>query len=292
MPEYFLWFDLLGIAVFAISGTLAAWRNHMDGFGVIVLASVTAIGGGTLRDLILDVPVIWINNNTYFYAIFVAAIGTILLVRNRLTIPNNTLQIADAFGLAFFVIMGTQKALDHGTSSMVAIMLGTMSGVCGGMIRDVPVIWINNNTYFYAIFVAAIGTILLVRNRLTIPNNTLQIADAFGLAFFVIMGTQKALDHGTSSMVAIMLGTMSGVCGGMIRDVLCREVPMVFRGELYAVTCIFGGIIYTSLLALAVPQLYAMLAGMLGLLLLRLAAIRWHITIPVFGKHHQELNEP
>ncbi|EHR41239.1 trimeric intracellular cation channel family protein [Alishewanella jeotgali] len=210
MPEYFLWFDLLGIAVFAISGTLAAWRNHMDGFGVIVLASVTAIGGGTLRDLILDVPVIWINNNAYFYAIFVAAIGTILLVRNRLTIPNNTLQIADAFGLAFFVIMGTQKALDHGTSSMVAIMLGTMSGVCGGMIRDV----------------------------------------------------------------------------------LCREVPMVFRGELYAFTCIFGGIIYTSLLALAVPQLYAMLAGMLGLLLLRLAAIRWHITIPVFGKHHQELNEP
>lgn len=118
MPEYFLWFDLLGIAVFAISGTLAAWRNHMDGFGVIVLASVTAIGGGTLRDLILDVPVIWINNNTYFYAIFVAAIGTILLVRNRLTIPNNTLQIADAFGLAFFVIMGTEGAgswyLQHG----------------------------------------------------------------------------------------------------------------------------------------------------------------------------------
>ncbi|WP_417707788.1 trimeric intracellular cation channel family protein [Rheinheimera aquimaris] len=210
MEQYFHWIDLLGIAVFAISGTLAAWRNQMDGFGVIVLASVTAIGGGTLRDLILDVPVIWINNNSYFYAIFIAAIGTILAVRNRLTIPHNTLQLFDALGLAFFVIMGTQKALDNGTSAMVAIMLGTMSGVCGGMIRDV----------------------------------------------------------------------------------LCREVPMVFRGELYAVTCIFGGVVYTSLIWFGVNTAVAMTAGMLALLMLRLAAMKWQITIPVFAKHHAELNEP
>ncbi|MFT5544484.1 trimeric intracellular cation channel family protein [Rheinheimera aquimaris] len=210
MADYFHWFDLLGIAVFAISGTLAAWRNQMDGFGVIVLASVTAIGGGTLRDLILNAPVIWVNNNSYFYAIFIAAIGTILLVRNRLTIPHNTLQLFDALGLAFFVVMGTQKALDYGTSTMVAILLGTMSGVCGGMIRDV----------------------------------------------------------------------------------LCREVPMVFRGELYAVTCIVGGGVYTGLLALGASQLPAMLSGMIALLLLRLAAIKWQLTIPVFSKHHNELNEP
>jgi len=207
MELYFHWFDLLGIAVFAISGTLAAWRKQMDGFGVIVLATVTAIGGGTLRDLILDSPVIWLSNNSYFLAIFVAA------------------------GL----------------------------------------------------------TILAVRNRLVIPNNTLQIADAIGLAFFVIMGTQKALDHGTSGFVAIMMGTMSGVCGGMIRDVLCREIPMVFRGELYAITCIFGGLVYVQLLDFDVAQMPAMLAGMIALLSLRLAAIRWHLTIPVFGKKADDL---
>lgn len=203
MELYFHWFDLLGIAVFAISGTLAAWRKQMDGFGVIVLATVTAIGGGTIRDLILDVPVIWLSNNDYFYAIFAA---TVL-------------------------------------------------------------------------------TILLVRKRLTIPNNTLQIADAVGLAFFVVMGTQKALDHGTSGFVAIMMGTMSGVCGGMIRDVLCREIPLVFRGELYAVTCIFGGLVYIGLLELGITKMPAMLCGMTALLLLRLAAIRWHLTIPVFSRH-------
>lgn len=202
MELYFYWFDLLGIAVFAISGTLAAWRKQMDGFGVIVLATVTAIGGGTIRDLILDVPVIWLSNNDYFYAIFAA---TVL-------------------------------------------------------------------------------TILLVRKRLTIPNNALQIADAIGLAFFVVMGTQKALDHGTSDFVAIMMGTMSGVCGGMIRDVLCREIPLVFRGELYAVTCIFGGLVYTGMLELGVEKMPAMLSGMTALLLLRLAAIRWHLTIPVFSR--------
>lgn len=207
MEFYFHWFDLLGIAVFAVSGTLAAWRKQMDGFGVIVLATVTAIGGGTLRDLILDSPVIWLTDNSYFLAIFAAAILTILLVRNRLVIPNNTLQIADAIGLAFFVIMGTQKALDHGTSGFVAIMMGTMSGVCGGMIRDV----------------------------------------------------------------------------------LCREIPMVFRGELYAITCIFGGLVYVQLLAFGIEKMPAMLAGMTALLALRLAAIRWHLTIPVFGKKANDL---
>jgi uncharacterized membrane protein YeiH len=207
MELYFHWFDLLGIAVFAISGTLAAWRKQMDGFGVIVLATVTAIGGGTLRDLILDSPVIWLSNNSYFLAIFVAA----------------------------------------------------------GF------------------------TILAVRNRMLIPNNTLQIADAIGLAFFVIMGTQKALDHGTSGFVAIMMGTMSGVCGGMIRDVLCREIPMVFRGELYAITCIFGGLVYVQALEFGVAQMPAMLSGMAALLALRLAAIRWHLTIPVFGKKADDL---
>ena len=190
------------------------------------------------------------------------------------------------------ILVGARKRLDAVGVCVVAFLAAFGGGTLRDLILDVPVIWINNNSYFYAIFIAAIGTILAVRNRLTIPHNTLQLFDALGLAFFVIMGTQKALDNGTSAMVAIMLGTMSGVCGGMIRDVLCREVPMVFRGELYAVTCIFGGVVYTGLLALGVAQLPAMLSGMLALLLLRLAAMKWQLTIPVFSKHHNELNEP
>jgi uncharacterized membrane protein YeiH len=82
---------------------------------------------------------------------------------------------------------------------------------------------------------------------------------------------------------------MSGVCGGMIRDVLCREIPMVFRGELYAITCIFGGLVYVQLLGFGLAQMPAMLAGMAALLTLRLAAIRWHLTIPVFGKKADDL---
>ena len=182
----------------------------MDGFGVLVLATVTAIGGGTLRDVILDVPVVWINDNSYFIAIFSAALLTIFLLRNRLTIPNNTLQ--------FF--------------------------------------------------------------------------DAIGLAFFVVMGTQKALDLGTSNLVAVMMGTMSGVAGGMIRDVLCRDIPMVFRGELYAVTCIVGGLVYILAQQAGASTLLAMVLGMVSLFSLRLAAIKWQLTIPVFGKHPADLGEP
>lgn len=208
--DYLHWFDLMGVAVFAVSGTLAAWRKQMDGFGVLVLATVTAIGGGTLRDIILDVPVVWMNDNSYFIAIFSAALLTIFLLRKRLTIPNNTLQ--------FF--------------------------------------------------------------------------DAIGLAFFVVMGTQKALDLGTSSLVAIIMGTMSGVAGGMIRDVLCRNIPMVFRGELYAVTCIVGGLVYILAMLAGASTLVAMLVGMISLFTLRMAAIKWQITIPVFGKHPTDLGEP
>lgn len=129
--------DLMGVAVFAIAGTLLAFRKQMDGFGVVVLASVTAIGGGTTRDLILDVPVFWLHDATYFIVIGAAAFGTIMWLRFKAYIPLNRLLIADALGIAFFTVLGTEKALQAGVSPMVAIILGTMTAVFGGLLRDV-----------------------------------------------------------------------------------------------------------------------------------------------------------
>lgn len=129
--------DLMGVAVFAIAGTLLAFRKQMDGFGVVVLASVTAIGGGTTRDLILDVPVFWLHDPTYFIVIGVAALSTIIWLRFKAYIPLNRLLIADALGIAFFTVLGTEKALQAGVSPMVAIILGTMTAVFGGLLRDV-----------------------------------------------------------------------------------------------------------------------------------------------------------
>ena len=83
MTELYHWFDLIGIAVFAVTGTLVAHEKKMDGFGVVVLAAVTAIGGGTVRDLILDVPVFWLHDQSFFYAILAAVFITTRLINKQ-----------------------------------------------------------------------------------------------------------------------------------------------------------------------------------------------------------------
>jgi uncharacterized membrane protein YeiH len=129
--------DLLGVAVFAISGALAAGRKSLDLLGVLVIAVVTAIGGGTLRDLLLDRhPIFWIADPTYLVVISVAALLTLAYVRLRRP-PGNSLLIADAFGLALFTIMGARIAEAAGLSPIIIVLMGAMTGVAGGILRDV-----------------------------------------------------------------------------------------------------------------------------------------------------------
>lgn len=128
--------DYLGVAVFAVSGVLAAGRKHLDWFGVLVIATVTAIGGGTLRDLLLDRnPVFWLGDTGYLWAIFAATLTTLLVVRFR-EIPLRALLVADALGLALFAVSGARIAEAAGYGGIVAVILGTMTGVAGGVFRD------------------------------------------------------------------------------------------------------------------------------------------------------------
>lgn len=129
--------DLVGVVVFAISGVLEAGRKRMDVFGAVVLALVTALGGGTLRDVILQHgPVFWVADPTYVIAVTVAALATFALVR-RVSLPRRFLLVADAGGLAVFAVLGTQKALGAGAAPVVALGMGVITGVAGGVIRDV-----------------------------------------------------------------------------------------------------------------------------------------------------------
>ncbi|WP_299081439.1 trimeric intracellular cation channel family protein [uncultured Paraglaciecola sp.] len=203
METWLHWVDLAGVAVFAIAGTLMAYKKHMDGFGVVVLASVTAIGGGTLRDMILDLPVFWVQDPSFFYVIILAAFSTIIWLRTRNTFPLK-----------------------------------------------------------YLLF-----------------------ADAIGLAFFNVMGLQKALTYGASPLIAIALGTMTGVFGGLIRDVICREIPLVLKGELYATACVLGGVAYMLCLYLNLSTAISMLSGFGITLTCRLCAMKWHWHLPVFNPH-------
>jgi uncharacterized membrane protein YeiH len=129
--------DLVGVAVFAISGALAAGRRRLDLIGVLVLAAVTAVGGGTVRDLLLDRhPIFWLADARYLLVIIVAALATVLYVRWA-RVPWITLDVADALGLALFSIVGTQVAERTGLPALSCVLLGVVTGAAGGAIRDV-----------------------------------------------------------------------------------------------------------------------------------------------------------
>lgn len=129
--------SLLGVAVFAATGALSAGRKKFDIFGVVVISVVTAIGGGTIRDLLLDRnPVFWIQDTRYLMVSSIAGLLTVLYVRYR-PLSFRLLLYADGLGLALFTISGTRIAESMNVSPGVCILMGCITGVAGGVIRDV-----------------------------------------------------------------------------------------------------------------------------------------------------------
>jgi uncharacterized membrane protein YeiH len=129
--------DLVGVAVFAVSGAIAAGRKRFDLLGVAVIATVTAIGGGTIRDVLLDRhPVFWIEDPTYLLVALSAAALTLLYARFRKP-PRIALFIADALGLALFTISGSQVAEERNLPGVIVVLMGTITGTAGGLLRDV-----------------------------------------------------------------------------------------------------------------------------------------------------------
>ena len=182
--------DLLGVAVFAISGVLTAGRKRLDWLGVAVVAVVTAIGGGTLRDLLLNRhPIFWIADPTYLGVILAATAGTLFYA--RFSIPNaRALLIADALGLAFFTIGGVQVAEQAGLSPLLAILMGSITGVAGGMLRDVlcaeiPLILRRGQLYATATIVGA--ALYLLGERAGLTRDAAQL-----LGMAVIVGVRFA----------------------------------------------------------------------------------------------------
>jgi uncharacterized membrane protein YeiH len=125
-----------GVAVFSISGVLAVGRKELDLFGVLVLGVVTAVGGGTLRDVVLGLPVFWVDEPAYLVVAAVAALGTAALER-FVAVPRRAILLADAAGLTFFAVLGAERAYDTGAGLVVSAVMGLLTGVAGGMLRDV-----------------------------------------------------------------------------------------------------------------------------------------------------------
>ncbi|MCY1347429.1 hypothetical protein D9M69_335360 [compost metagenome] len=145
-----------------------------------------------------------------------------------------------------------------------------------------PVSWIRNDLYILVATLAAVGTVLWVRLTRPIHETGLLLADAFGLAVFTVIGTEIALQHGTPLSTAVIMGVMTGVFGGVMRDVLCNEIPMIFQKEIYATACVAGSLVFIGLLKIGVPHWLATGLAMSTVLLTRLAAIRWGLSLPRF----------
>ncbi|WP_437882137.1 trimeric intracellular cation channel family protein [Pseudomonas sp. LRF_L74] len=194
--------------------------------------------------------------------------------------------LADLFGVVVFAITGALMAGRKSMDMFGVLVIAIITALGGGTLRDVilgnyPVSWIRDDTYIGVASLAAVGTVLWVRLTQPIHERGLLIADAFGLAVFTVIGTEVALQHQAPHSAAVIMGVMTGVAGGVMRDVICNEIPLIFQKEIYATASILGALVFIGMTEFA-SAAHWLNAGtaMTVVLLVRLAAIRWHLRLP------------
>lgn len=190
--------DLLGTIAFAISGVLVAMDKKLDLFGVFIIAFVTAIGGGSLRDM---------------------------------------------------------------------------------LIGDTPVAWMREEAYTITILASVLFAIIY-QSRLKYLRRSLFLFDTIGIGLYTMVGIEKGLQAELMPFICIALGTITASFGGVIRDILCNEIPVIFRREIYATACIVGGILYFILIMTPLAEEYAYALGIISVISIRLLAVRFHIGLP------------
>lgn len=195
---FYLTIDILGTIAFAISGVLVAMDKRLDLFGVFIIAFVTAVGGGTLRDM---------------------------------------------------------------------------------LIGNTPVAWMQDSVYTITILGSVIFAILL-QERLRYLRKSLFLFDTIGIGLYTLVGIDKGLQAELIPIMCIALGTITACFGGVIRDILCNEIPVIFRKEIYATACILGGASFFLLTRLPIIDEYAFTASIFVVIGIRLLAVRYKIALP------------
>lgn len=197
------------------------------------------------------------------------------------------LYVLDLIGVGVFAITGALAAGRKRLDLIGVLVLALVTAIGGGTIRDVllgrrPIVWLADPAYLIVIAVSAVATMAYVRWRPP-PEATLLVADALGLALFSVAGAQIAQRAGLPAGSGIALGAITGAAGGVLRDVLTAEIPLVFKpGALYATAAIAGTSLYFILDTVGVPRQTAALVGMFAVATVRLAAIWWRLRLPVF----------
>lgn len=197
-------------------------------------------------------------------------------------------QLLDYIGTGVFAISGALAGMNRKFDPFGVMMLAVVTAVGGGSLRDVlvgrePVGWMQDINYAYIIFGAALIA-MFFRGYLIYFRRTMFLFDAVGLGLFTIIGVEVGLEVGIAPILCVLLGTLSAAFGGVIRDILCNEVPLIFHKEIYASLSILGGITYFLLQRTGLPVDAVYITTSLLVVVLRILAVRFHWVLPKFYK--------
>ncbi len=195
--------------------------------------------------------------------------------------------LLDLAGVAVFAVSGALAALRSGLDLLGVVVIASVTAIGGGTLRDLllnrhPIFWVADAKYPFVICAAALLTIFYV-HYFPPPGYALLVADALGLALFAMSGAEVAEEAKRPAIIVVLMGTMTGVAGGVVRDLLTGVVPLLLRRDIYATAAIAGIVLYLMLQAVGVKRPWAFGAGLATVVALRLLAIRWDWQLPVFS---------
>jgi uncharacterized membrane protein YeiH len=192
--------------------------------------------------------------------------------------------VVDILGTFAFAVSGALVALDKKFDLFGVIIIAFITAVGGGMLRDVlinahPINWIGDLNYLYTIFIAVIFTFLF-KSKIFYLSKTLFLFDTIGISVFTLLGLQKGLSYELHPLVALIMGMISAVFGGVLRDVLTAKVPLIFEKEIYASACLAGGMIYLTLNYFKLEENLNFIISATVVVAIRAIVVRFHLELP------------
>ena len=209
--------------------------------------------------------------------------------RRPTTVMDNLVSVLDLLGVAVFAATGALKASQREMDVFGFVLVATVTGIGGGTLRDLllglqPVFWIARTEYLAVCAVIAV-VMFFTAHRLKSRQKWLVWADAVGLSTFSVVGAQVSLAAGAPPAVSILMGVMTATFGGIIRDVLCGEIPIILSREIYATAAAAGSIVYVGMLTVMDSEPIAMLLAFAVALAARGTGIVFRLSLPRYSKH-------
>ena len=197
---------------------------------------------------------------------------------------STLLLIIEIVGTIAFAISGIRLAAAEKFDWFGAYIVGLVTAIGGGTLRDILLdttpFWMENGWYL-AVTGISLAYVIMFRKQLVRLNSTFFFFDTIGLALFVVIGIQKTIAFGYPMWVAVVMGTITGAFGGVVRDILINEVPLIFRKDVYGTACIAGGLIYWIMIITGASPVIQQLTCAATVILIRLLAVKYNWSIPV-----------